>query len=33
VLALKGEPIIIYGDGRHTRSFWYDEDLIEELIS
>lgn len=30
--ALRGEPITIYGDGQHTRSFCYVDDLIEGLI-
>lgn len=32
VQALKGEPITIYGDGSHTRSFCYVDDLIEGLV-
>jgi UDP-glucuronate decarboxylase len=32
VQALKGEPISIYGDGFHTRSFCYVDDLIEGAI-
>jgi UDP-glucuronate decarboxylase len=32
VQALKGEPISIYGDGSHTRSFCYVDDLIEGAI-
>jgi UDP-glucuronate decarboxylase len=32
VQALKGENITIYGDGSHTRSFQYVDDLIEGLI-
>jgi UDP-glucuronate decarboxylase len=32
VQALKGEDITIYGDGSHTRSFCYVDDLIEGLI-
>jgi len=30
--ALKGEPLTIYGDGTHTRSFCYIDDLIEGMI-
>lgn len=30
--ALKGKPITIYGDGGHTRSFCYVEDMIEGMI-
>ena len=32
VQALRGEPITIYGDGGHTRSFCYVDDLIEGFI-
>lgn len=32
VQALKGEDITIFGDGSHTRSFQYIDDLIEGLI-
>jgi UDP-glucuronate decarboxylase len=32
VQALKGEEITIYGDGSHTRSFCYVDDLIDGLI-
>jgi UDP-glucuronate decarboxylase len=32
VQALKGEPITVYGDGTHTRSFCYVDDLIDGLI-
>jgi UDP-glucuronate decarboxylase len=32
VQALRGEPITIYGDGSHTRSFCYVSDLVEALI-
>jgi len=32
VQALKGENITIFGDGSHTRSFQYVDDLIEGLI-
>jgi UDP-glucuronate decarboxylase len=32
VQALKGEDITIYGDGSHTRSFQYIDDLIDGLI-
>lgn len=33
VQALKGEDITIYGDGSHTRSFCYVDDLISGLIN
>jgi UDP-glucuronate decarboxylase len=33
VQALKGKDITIYGDGSHTRSFQYVDDLIDGLIS
>jgi UDP-glucuronate decarboxylase len=32
VQALKGEDITIYGDGSHTRSFCYVDDLVEAMI-
>jgi len=32
VQALQGEPITIYGDGSHTRSFQYIDDLIKGMI-
>jgi UDP-glucuronate decarboxylase len=32
VQALKGDEITIYGDGSHTRSFCYVDDLIDGLI-
>jgi UDP-glucuronate decarboxylase len=32
VQALKGENITIYGDGSHTRSFQYVDDLVDGLI-
>jgi UDP-glucuronate decarboxylase len=32
VQALKGEDITIFGDGTHTRSFQYIDDLIEGII-
>jgi UDP-glucuronate decarboxylase len=32
VQALKGEDITIYGDGSHTRSFQYIDDLVDGLI-
>ena len=31
--ALKNEPITIYGDGSHTRSFCYVDDLVEGVFS
>jgi UDP-glucuronate decarboxylase len=31
VQALKGEPITVFGDGGHTRSFCYVDDLIEAI--
>ncbi|MEK7556681.1 MAG: NAD-dependent epimerase/dehydratase family protein, partial [Patescibacteria group bacterium] len=30
--ALSNEPITIYGDGSHTRSFCYVDDLVEGLV-
>ena len=30
--ALKGEPIIVYGDGNQTRSFCYVDDLVEAVF-
>jgi UDP-glucuronate decarboxylase len=30
--ALRGEPVTIYGDGSHTRSFCYVDDLVEGLM-
>ncbi|MDG4877475.1 SDR family oxidoreductase [Mesorhizobium sp. WSM4935] len=32
VQALRDEPITIYGDGSHTRSFCYVEDLVDALV-
>jgi UDP-glucuronate decarboxylase len=32
VQALKGEDITIFGDGTHTRSFQYIDDLVNGLI-
>lgn len=32
VQALKGDPLTIYGDGSHTRSFCYVDDLIEGMM-
>ena len=32
VAALRGDPITVYGDGSHTRSFCYVSDLIEGLV-
>lgn len=31
--ALKGEPLVIYGDGNQTRDFIYVEDLIDAIMS
>jgi UDP-glucuronate decarboxylase len=33
VQALKGENITIFGDGSHTRSFQYVDDLIKGMIT
>ena len=33
VQALRGEPISIYGDGQHSRSFCYVDDLIDGMVS
>jgi UDP-glucuronate decarboxylase len=33
VQALKGENITIFGDGTHTRSFQYVDDLIDGLLN
>lgn len=33
IQALKGENITVYGDGSHTRSFCYIDDMIEGLLS
>ncbi len=30
--ALRGESVTVYGDGSHTRSFSYVDDLIEGLV-
>ncbi len=30
--ALRGEPLTVYGDGSHTRSFCYVEDLVDGLV-
>jgi dTDP-glucose 4,6-dehydratase len=30
--ALRGEPLTVYGDGSHTRSFCYVDDLIEGIM-
>jgi len=30
--ALRGEPLVVYGDGRQTRSFCYITDLIEGVV-
>ncbi len=32
VQALRGEPITIFGDGNHSRSFCYVDDLIEAVL-
>lgn len=32
VQALRGEPLTVYGDGSHTRSFCYVDDLIDGLV-
>ncbi|MDO8511950.1 MAG: SDR family oxidoreductase [bacterium] len=32
IQALKNEPITIYGDGTHTRSFCYVDDLVDGLV-
>jgi UDP-glucuronate decarboxylase len=32
VQALRGEPLTIFGDGSHTRSFQYVTDLIEGMV-
>ncbi|MCC6193382.1 MAG: SDR family oxidoreductase [Burkholderiales bacterium] len=32
VQALKGEPVSIYGDGSHTRSFCYVDDLVDGIV-
>jgi UDP-glucuronate decarboxylase len=32
VQALRGEPIVVFGDGEQTRSFCYVDDLVEGLI-
>jgi UDP-glucuronate decarboxylase len=33
VQALQGKPITIYGDGSHTRSFCYVDDLLDGLVA
>jgi UDP-glucuronate decarboxylase len=33
IQALKGDNITVYGDGSHTRSFCYIDDMIEGLMS
>jgi len=33
VQALKGEPLTIYGDGSHTRSFCYVDDLLDGMTA
>src|SRR6266487_4955490 len=30
--ALRGEPLTVYGDGSHTRSFQYIDDLVEGIM-
>ena len=30
--ALRGEPLTVYGDGCHTRSFCYVDDLVDALV-
>jgi nucleoside-diphosphate-sugar epimerase len=30
--ALKNEPVTIYGDGQHTRSFCYMDDLLRGIL-
>jgi UDP-glucuronate decarboxylase len=32
VQALRGQPLTVFGDGSHTRSFCYVDDLVEGLI-
>lgn len=32
VSALKGEPVVVHGDGKQTRSFCYVDDLVDGLI-
>jgi len=32
VRALRGEPLVIYGDGTQTRSFCYVDDMVEGII-
>ena len=32
VQAIRGEPITLYGDGKQTRSFCYEDDLIDGLV-
>lgn len=32
VKALKGEPLVVYGDGQQTRAFCYVDDLIEGIL-
>ena len=32
VQALKGQPIMLYGDGQQTRSFCYVDDLVDGLV-
>ena len=33
VQALRGEPITVFGDGSHTRSFCYVDDLVDGLVN
>ena len=30
--ALRGEPLVVYGDGRQTRSFCYATDLVDGVV-
>jgi dTDP-glucose 4,6-dehydratase len=32
VRALRGEPLVLYGDGRQTRSFQFVDDLVEGIV-
>lgn len=33
VQALRGEPLTVYGDGQHTRSFCYVDDVVDGLVA